>query len=445
VNDHVVRDYIDAVMRLHDGVQENVEEETLAEIASSLGLEPSDMARVKREAERALERGLNYLDRKMWDEAAEDLATAAALTPDRVEALGAYAQALDGRWFRDREESDGLQAQELSRRCLERDASHQASYAILKRHGDIQRRRLVMYRIGALSLLVSVVFLSTWLVRSQQGVSEVPAAGDKAAVDVDASVVNSTSKETDAGQKPRARQTDIPVTMVAGRIDGLETEVRHLRWTEDRGGTIEDPSSEPKVHLVGVIENLGSRSVSRIDMRISLSDRYGREIKRRKFVALGTHEASLRPGDRQAFSQRITVEDVAFLRATLEVELVQHQELVQGSAAKEITPTWAIVDRNEVRIWIGEREEVRTAAASGDEVYHKAVWEFQNLGLEPIAQLGVDVEYLDSEGVLLERERHWFVYDGGPKLFPGEKRLIRVVGKVSNRQDGYLLRIVSVL
>jgi hypothetical protein len=445
VNDHVVRDYIDAVMRLHDGVQENVDAQMLGEIATSLGLDPGDMARVNQEAERVFQRGLNYLDREMWDEAAEDLATAAALAPDSVEVLGAFAQALDGRWWRDRDKSDGLQARALSRRCLEQDTSHQSSYAILKRHGEVERRQQVLFRTGVVAIVVSGVFFSIWLARSGESVKSI--SDEDQAMIQEVGSVSVSASSSDSVERERVvprRQSEIPVAVISGQIEGLEVEIRSMRWSEDREGTIEDPDSEPKVHLVGVVENLGSRTIGKVDMRLSLSDRNEEVIARRKFVALGSHEASLRPGDRQAFSQSIAVEDVAFLRAALEVELVEHQAFDNRNTAIEITPNWAIPGSGEWRLWIGEREEVRSAASSGNEVYHKAVWEFQNLGLEPITQLGVEVEYVDSDDVVLEREKRWFVYDGGAQLMPGEKRQIRVVAKVSNRQENYLLRVVAV-
>ncbi len=127
----ILSSYVARVMEV--GAQRNsaLKDEELREIAIELGMSEADLQAADKAAADHLTRGQGYLSHQLWDDAIEQLQSAASLAPARTEVVFALAEAHAGRWSVRRQQQDKLEAQRLARRVIDLDARHAEAFKLL--------------------------------------------------------------------------------------------------------------------------------------------------------------------------------------------------------------------------------------------------------------------------------------------------------------------------
>ena len=127
----ILSSYVERVMALSAQRSSALSPEELREIALELGMSEDELAAADEAAEGHLLRGQGYLSHKLWEDAIEQLGSAAALAPMNVDMAFALAQAYAGRWRAKNDKEDCLEAQRLTRRCVELDPRFDQAYELL--------------------------------------------------------------------------------------------------------------------------------------------------------------------------------------------------------------------------------------------------------------------------------------------------------------------------
>ena len=160
-DEQILQGYLSRLMTLQDEREAWLEEADLDEAARDLGLSAEDLARLDATVAGHRQRGEQFLQRRLWDEAVDEFRKATALRPFDAELHHALARAYAGRWHASGADADRAAAERLARRTLELDADHRASYEIL---AELKRQRTASGGPSASSVRLSMALLMGILV-----------------------------------------------------------------------------------------------------------------------------------------------------------------------------------------------------------------------------------------------------------------------------------------
>lgn len=137
-DERLLQGYLARLMTLQDEREAWLEEADLEDAARDLGLTADDLARLEATVGGHRQRGHQFLQRRLWDEAIDEFRKATALRPFDAELHHALAEAYTGRWRAAGAEADRTAAERLARRTLELDTDHRAAYETL---AELKRQR----------------------------------------------------------------------------------------------------------------------------------------------------------------------------------------------------------------------------------------------------------------------------------------------------------------
>lgn len=178
--DNILQDYIARLLTMQDERDEWLEEEDLKTTALELGLSEADLQRIEKTIEAHQQRGLNFIEHASWDEAVNELKQAMALSPLDVSLIHGLARAHLGRWKATGNAEDQEAAERYTRRCIQLDPDHKASYELLQDMKRIPIRatqsgrptpaksRLFFFLLLGAVVIISMLLL--WLLVSRNGV-----------------------------------------------------------------------------------------------------------------------------------------------------------------------------------------------------------------------------------------------------------------------------------
>lgn len=433
--DDALQRYIQRALELADQRQEALDEQDLAEIARDLGLTDEDLARVEQAIADHLDRGRGYSDHAMWDDAIREFEEASALAPTRSEVRLELADALTERWAATDFPDDKRRAEELARAVIDREPSNQRAYALLARlnptsapapppraptpEPDAARRRvLIMIAASMVMLLGAVPGLVMLVTRTPEPeVVEVVRSSD----------ARPTPESDDTGE------LDLPVEFAGS--DGLvfkPLRSRLARYPEKAFYT-----------MWGEFEVTADAEFEEIEVSVKLKSESGAVLTHEVNKAWGSHEATLRKGDRAVFTMLVEANRDA---RSVELAVVRaEREAAKGPYAKPVVvvPKVEVEVADHLQLEIRQRNASFSPMMNGPKGFFEATWEFANIGDVPIRELTYTVTILDADGGQLATKKKLATYNSHPPIGPGEVALQSTIEMIDRPHKSYELAIIE--
>jgi len=163
-DDQALQAFIERATELDQQRDARLGEDDIREIAQAVGLSDEALDNARASGQASLERGRQYVDHQVWNDAISELRDAVVLLPGNVEARGLLARAYGGRFLRDRDGNDRNAAVRLAHQCTEVAPNYAPAYDLLDEldgpGARSQQQNVTMMLIGVgVTVLALVGFL----------------------------------------------------------------------------------------------------------------------------------------------------------------------------------------------------------------------------------------------------------------------------------------------
>ncbi len=381
-------------------------------MALDVGLTEDDLLAAEAHATEELQRGRNFLQSGLIDDAITSLQEAASLRPHDADALRALAAALQARWGRTGRDADADEAERVLRQLIlvspaERKAYDDLAALRRQRDGDVlappaavaRRTRSVVVAAAAVCVLIAGGAVAFILVKAP---APQPARGQLA----------SPSGSTSAPAPEREPSRDLPVSLeVDGDLAGLTLDIQKSRLD------VYDDSTWYR--LTGELFNGAASELHELQVKVEILDEEGAVIAAEHETWLSDSEPPARRGDRRAVE--VLTQDVT--PAARSVRLSRHLATLQPGAAQypeaPVMPLlWAVPKPGAADLVLRERHRQESEHFDHDWAY-TLTFEVENTGQVAFTHLEIEVRFYDADGDRIAVDYTHVATTSGPALRPG--------------------------
>lgn len=426
-----IHDFIERVLKLQAERTKTLTPEELRSLALEVGATEDDLAAAAVEAKKRHERGQGHARHQRWGDAIVEFREACALAPHTVEFMHDLAVAYAARWRSEGDGPDRQTAVDLCRRCIEIDASHDASFALLNDLEKQAARRSTIWWIAGAAALIAALG-GGWAIsqRTPPPAPRPPPAPPPAPAPPPVPTVSATTASTATEVLP---SSTLEVDFTAGD-SGLSLETRHSH--------LDNYDDHSFYRLRGIVTNKSKKEIHELKLKLELLDKDGRVVGNPDiFEGFASYEPPMRPGDVTAVSElerttsavvavRVSVHALQAQPAPPSYESDKPVKVHVGKATKPIQLV-ALERFSEVT---GEAHEERT---------YEAHLEVRNASQLTIKGLKLEVRYLGPAGNLLAKDEAYVVATDDPAFRPGESRLVGLIEGVKGPVHDYQLWVSS--
>ncbi|MFQ5569289.1 MAG: FxLYD domain-containing protein [Rhodothermales bacterium] len=403
--EHILQDYIARLLTMQDERDEWLDDSDLKKAAMDLGLSPTDLQRIDEAVEAHRQRGKNFSQHGVWDEAIAEYRQAAVLRPFDVSLIHELAVAHASRWQASRDTVDRDDAERYARRCIELDPNHHPSYELLtalKHRPKPPGRRAGVIAIVAMAAVVMVLGILVYLFL---GTPPAPPL-----------------VETPLSDGPLPSEMQIPVHLLdTADPSGLHLDVQRSIFKRY------DDSYSYTLHANVLNEE---SELHRLRMKMTLIGEAGDVLHTDYFDIRSDYQPYLRPGDTAPIAKLVFEKQPPppLQQVELSVDIIEREP----AAADYGTPTslpldWDFFPPDYLDFEVFERES-RITSGIGERM-HFLTLAVRNNGTRSVQYLRVKVTWYDAQDGVITSELAYVVPSTGPALRSGETWVVRAIGK----------------
>ncbi len=419
--DYILKRYIEKVLEIQDK-KDALSESELREIAKEIGLSDEDLKEIDNQIVAGSQRADGFMAHAIWDDAIAEWKQVLVLSPNRKNVRAKLANC-----YLHINEFD------LARTCAEEtlktDPSNAIAFQVL---AELQKRpsknkSVLFVIVGLLVVVLAIV-----------GVGLAMFLFTTSAADSPSSSKSTRSFSSNATPKPIK---NIPKKFGTFPIEvelppGLEFEEHISKYD-----VYEDSAFYT---LVGKIKNKTALEISEIQGILTFTLEDGSSFQKNVEIH-EDHNASLRPGDFAHFDALEKVSKSTLKSVSLKAGILTSTPAVDSYPESKSVPfNWGKgVSRTQYKLAIFERTQSLGATSSFGQ-YHRATWEFQNLG-QTIRGLKMGIRYFSKENEELADNFFYVSSSSAAPLTPNEVRVANTIeGLPPGKFDHYKLRVIEI-
>lgn len=418
--------YVARLEALREKKSQSVTDQDVREIMRELGWSKAEMDALDSQIHDHVQRGENFAAHGLWDNAVKEFNDAVLLAPTRLPAIAGLANAHFSRFETSKAPVDLERAEKACRRCLELDASHHGSYALLaeidrlKKSSQPQARGSFVMVFAGIGV-AAIAGVGAFIV-AQPAVHSGP-------TEVSTFVVAPSDFSTSPGP--------FTLDLVSPELK-LDLDARKLDHSEY--------ADSAYLTYAILLTNKSDQVVKKAKGRIQLLDASGTVVAVHPSSFHDTHLGDLRPGDVAQLHGTIrSVHGVVAGRLIVEkVESVTAPSKFPASEPVELH--WDIPKPPSVDIAVSQRKMSAEDPATqlGNIGYFQAEWELENRGDATLSTLKLEYRLLNKSGKVLDTQDMLTVFSATPTFQPGEKRVEFGIKQLNSSDfDRYELHVVE--
>lgn len=446
---------------------------TLVAIAKEVGITPTEMHAIKRQATSHFTRGRSYIEFGVLNDAIDELTQAMSLDPLNLEILHSLANAYNLRYNRESDLADRQQALLIAKRCVElrpNDKEALVLISFLEHTAESSQQKLSRWTQQKVAILAGgflVVGAGITGLSRLPVFSKPPAPlGPSPGTIVPGSVIYEASEAT-----PENPTVEPALAVTSSADVDIPVMFDHPGIVLDaRLSQLGDYKDAVYYQLHGVFINASDQEIRKLNLNVEFLDRNGVAIAASGKEAIGPRDAIIRPGDTHAFNliQKVTSE-----LTTVELSVTT---LEQAPARKTYVPptpinySWDSLESENISFELASRSEAfgnyavelltqpddnpeldQTDAAKAEPsdaqqpstTGFNAEWVIINTSDYPIHKLKLETDFYDANNRQLHREDVVVISNNDAPLLPGETRPFRVIKSVAKGYERYQVIVLE--
>lgn len=428
-------DYIAQLENLRMRKTTTLTEGELREIVRELGWTEEDMVHLDNVVQTHVEKGSNFLERRLVDEAIDEFHHAHLLAPHRPLVMLRLAQSHALKWQTTKESDNRKTAEELALRVIDASPDNKQAYDVLAavRIPPYQKNaRMVMIAVAMAFVLLFVAGGVAFVITAApEPAYEQPATSHPPAFET-----HINPPVENEAPMPMTGDVTIPATLSVAGNHALRLETRR---------SINKNFPDSSFFEYGwLLHNESDHEFKSIKGQLELLDSSGKAVVTTSVEVLGTHEALLRRNDVHTFSSTLRSNNTV-VSARLNLTTVDARPAPKSYPVPTVIPlTWDVTKPSTAGLIVKERE---SQADKGSEPlrFFKGTWEIHNSGDHPFDLLKLEIDFLDDQGKVFDSHQKYICVRSGADFRAGEVRTFSTTRNLKGNFASYRIRVVEIL
>jgi hypothetical protein len=403
--DETLQAYIAQVLKIQqEKNQAPLAVEELNKVALDLGLSAEDLNLIEDKFQGFLLRGLGFSRYRNWEKSIHELQQAVNIKPMHIEALFGLADAYRNVWLTTASKSARSKAQIYAERTLQYHYNHEGALHLLSQLQTAKPARKIWQSYGRLALyLTGTVILVLMIYYFWQN----PA-------------IFSPQKNRDLSTHTRETQVI---------KENIEVKIELINNSQSTDLQLDTESSFLKKSADGFIYTLRAcllnqkREINEINAKIRLLDKEDKIVYEEKWEILSQDNPEFRPKDALPLSKII---QSAGLNSSVQKAQLVIEKLRSGALnppyedSNKLTINWDSKRPSNINLDLRERSQ--TIKPEVESFSHTLVFEYKNLGKNPLKNFKILIQWFDVDNRLVHEESADLLNPTEPILKSGQVR-----------------------